>query len=217
MNGLFSLDRMNGHEEEKPHCYFHPREIVVGICALCLRERLLNLASKQGQQLSPANDDEDTQLRSNRIQPPKRKPTPASFPKVFAFSYFLRGSASRHRRRRSSCSSEPDISTSHEDSFISIKFEEDGRTSWTHTTSSGISSEPFKLRLYDNMDDDHEEDKTPKGMVEFAKTHRKASGWRKRIGRLLHLMRLRRRTSLAGSEAKVEYSKHKNCFKAGRR
>jgi hypothetical protein len=29
-------------------CYVHPRELPVGVCAHCLRERLLLLASKQG-------------------------------------------------------------------------------------------------------------------------------------------------------------------------
>ncbi|KAK6114884.1 hypothetical protein DH2020_007153 [Rehmannia glutinosa] len=38
---------MNEHIEERKWCYFHPREIVIGVCALCLKERLLILASKQ--------------------------------------------------------------------------------------------------------------------------------------------------------------------------
>lgn len=34
--------------DDRKWCYFHPRELVIGICALCLNERLLVLASKKG-------------------------------------------------------------------------------------------------------------------------------------------------------------------------
>ncbi|XP_048431061.1 uncharacterized protein LOC103953156 isoform X2 [Pyrus x bretschneideri] len=39
---------MNGFREENSFCYFHPKELVVGVCSLCLTERLLILSAKKG-------------------------------------------------------------------------------------------------------------------------------------------------------------------------
>jgi hypothetical protein len=44
---------MNGYREENSFCYFHPNQVLVGVCPLCLNERLLILAAKPDR-LSPA-------------------------------------------------------------------------------------------------------------------------------------------------------------------
>lgn len=45
------MDNYRSDEIRRRCCYFHPKELVVGICALCLNERLLVLASNQAPQL----------------------------------------------------------------------------------------------------------------------------------------------------------------------
>jgi hypothetical protein len=65
--------------EEVLRCSFHPTEVVIGICALCLRERLLILASKQGNYASCR----DT---SKKVFPRKTY----SLPKVSALGSLLR-------------------------------------------------------------------------------------------------------------------------------
>ncbi|KAH0454184.1 hypothetical protein IEQ34_016108 [Dendrobium chrysotoxum] len=46
---------MNPYGEDNFFCYFHPKEFLVGVCALCLKERLLILASKQSHVHLPKN------------------------------------------------------------------------------------------------------------------------------------------------------------------
>ncbi|CAI9778089.1 unnamed protein product [Fraxinus pennsylvanica] len=122
-------------------CYFHPKELVVGVCALCLNQRLLVLASKQG-----------------RIQQPK-KPSMA-LPKIFA----LNGQEIRHHKSDYCLSS----SSSREEAFISIKFEDNGVASWDKGTTKKIKS-----------------------VVEQEKLRRTLM-WRRRIGYLFQLSRWRR-------------------------
>ncbi|XP_058091314.1 uncharacterized protein LOC131237510 [Magnolia sinica] len=161
---------MDVYGEENPHCYFHPKEVVVGVCALCLKERLLTLASLQDHLPAPK-----ATHRSNKAHLKKLSIT---FPKVFALGYF------RHHRRKSDSSDQETYFTSHEDSFISIKFEEDGRASWAHKTSSRPSSEPSNIHFNHKMD---KETKMSNSLVEHEK-YPPALRWRKRIGRIFHLI-----------------------------
>lgn len=77
-------------------CYFHPKEIVVGVCALCLNERLLILASKRGRHQSSA---------------PSCRKTPINLSNIFAFSSFISRLEFRHWKPENS---DDEASTSQE-------------------------------------------------------------------------------------------------------
>lgn len=92
-----NMNMNNGYREpDNSFCYFHPKEVVVGVCALCLTERLLILAARKGHHRS-------TQSFT------RRKP-PITLPKIFAFSYFL---------NRKSDYLDQEASTSQEGNFFS--------------------------------------------------------------------------------------------------
>ncbi|XP_078172401.1 uncharacterized protein LOC144566280 [Carex rostrata] len=167
---------MNAHRDQNFGCYIHPQEIVIGVCALCLRERLLILASNQSE--LPSNKDKHSSFRAGR------RKNSITLPKVFALGSFLTRLDSR-RHQPDDYSDEVSIG-SFEDSFISIKFEDNGKASWDN--KKVINTKP------DTME---KEKNSIKSVVE----HSKRSGmlrWRKHIGRLLHLSRWKR-SSKAGS------------------
>ncbi|AAF16545.1 T26F17.4 [Arabidopsis thaliana] len=83
-------------DDSSPYCYFHPKEEYVGVCPLCLNERLLVLASKQ---------------RSSRTKHSSSSPI-ISLPKIFALSSLLSRLDLRHRKFHPS--SDLDVSTSQE-------------------------------------------------------------------------------------------------------
>eukprot|EP00268_Persea_americana_P010532 TRINITY_DN14287_c0_g1_i2.p1 TRINITY_DN14287_c0_g1~~TRINITY_DN14287_c0_g1_i2.p1 ORF type:complete len:124 (+),score=20.49 TRINITY_DN14287_c0_g1_i2:95-466(+) len=99
---------MNVNGEENPYCYFHPKEVVVGICALCLKERLLILASKQGHHPVPKE-------ASHRLHKALHRKPSIPLPKVFALGSFLHRLEFRHQR---SDDSDQDTVTSHEGTGI---------------------------------------------------------------------------------------------------
>lgn len=72
---------MNAHRDQNFGCYIHPQEIVIGVCALCLRERLLILASNQSE--LPSNKDKHSSFRAGR------RKNSITLPKVFALGSFL--------------------------------------------------------------------------------------------------------------------------------
>lgn len=82
---------MNAHREENSCCYFHPKEVVIGVCPLCLNERLLILAAKQGHLPSARGTRRSTQDATNR------KP-PINLPKIFALGSFLNRLEFRHSK-----------------------------------------------------------------------------------------------------------------------
>ncbi|ONK57253.1 uncharacterized protein A4U43_C10F18180 [Asparagus officinalis] len=113
---------MNNYgDEASPWCSFHPKEVVVGVCALCLRERLINLALEQ-ENFHISKD-------SNRSFRFLRRRASISLPKVFALSSLLHRLESRRQRSDDDSSDQGSIA-SLEDSFISIKFEDNGQASW---------------------------------------------------------------------------------------
>ncbi|KAL4273513.1 hypothetical protein GQ457_13G010410 [Hibiscus cannabinus] len=161
---------MNGYREDNSCCYFHPKEVVLGVCPLCLNERLLILASNQAQRGS-----------HRFIQAVSLKKPPINLPNIFALRSLLNRLDFKH------CKSEhSDASTSHEDSFISIKFEENGVGSWEKGTVSKVSVEHCNMSW--NMEVTKE---TNKSVVEHAKP-RASLRWRKRIGHLFELVRWKR-------------------------
>ncbi|XP_073003523.1 uncharacterized protein [Typha latifolia] len=187
---------MNCYREDNLCCYFHPDEVIIGICAICLRERLLILASKQGH-LSQNNDTES----SFRIL--RRKPS-ISLPKVFALGSFLQRLESRHQRPEEDHNSDEGSLASLEDSFISIKFEENGNASWDKkkatsnnpssnaaiATTAGIGRKEVRI------------------VVEHAKRGQGVLRWRRKIGHLLQMASWKRSnkaaTCHAGLGGKVE-------------
>ncbi|XP_008785885.1 uncharacterized protein LOC120107009 [Phoenix dactylifera] len=177
---------MDGYREDYLCCYFHPKEVVVGICALCLKERLLSLAAKQGH--LPLSKDTQKSFRVLR-----RKPN-ITLPKVFALGSFLHRIESR-RPRPDDGSDEGSIA-SLEDSFISIKFEDNGHASWDNKKAASMNPTMNTISITtDKIQAPGKE--RPRSMVEHAKA-RGMLRWRKRIGHLLQLARWKR-SSKAGT------------------
>lgn len=87
---LLANNMNNYRDAYGPCCYFHPKEVIVGVCALCLRERLLALASKQGHR--PISKDTNKSFWVLRRRPA------ISLPKVFALGSFLQRLESRRNR-----------------------------------------------------------------------------------------------------------------------
>lgn len=71
------------------------------------------------------------------------------------------------------------------DSFISIKFEENGVASWEKSNTTAISNMSKKVRVESQVLD--KDAKESKSVVEHGKSNN-AFRWRKRIGRLVHFI-----------------------------
>ncbi|KAG0481087.1 hypothetical protein HPP92_011945 [Vanilla planifolia] len=159
--------------EGDPHCSLHPKEVLVGVCALCLRERLLGLVSKRAQ--LPLPKDANRSLRGT-----KRKPS-FTLPVVFTLSSFLQRFEPQHQKADVESGPGSNGSSSFSDSFISMKFEEDGRASW----SNERAEEEGKRRAT------MVEPPKPRGMLR----------WHRKIGRVLQLARWRRPSMAAAAHA----------------
>ncbi|TXG52979.1 hypothetical protein EZV62_022148 [Acer yangbiense] len=172
-----------GGHESNAYCYFHPKEFVVGVCPLCLNERLLILASKQSS-------------HNNK----KKKPL-----KIFALGSLFTRFEFRHWKSDAdhhnyACSS------SQEESFISIKFEEDGAASWEKGTvsmeehcnnmSSSWSSKDHHKYPNNKNKTSQSQSQSCQSVVEHGKP-RAPLRWRKRIGHLMQLLRLKRSSKVA--------------------
>ncbi|KAL5128055.1 hypothetical protein HKD37_14G040384 [Glycine soja] len=138
------MNRNAYNKEEKGCCYFHPKQVVVGVCPLCLNERLLILAANQDHH------------HHHRLQSSTQRKASASIHKIFAL-----------------------------DSFISIKFEENGVASWEKSNTTAISNMSKKVRVESQVLD--KDAKESKSVVEHGKSNN-AFRWRKRMGRLVHLI-----------------------------
>ncbi|KAK8984856.1 hypothetical protein V6N11_020169 [Hibiscus sabdariffa] len=179
---------MNGFREDNSCCHSHPKEVVIGVCALCLNERLLVLASKQAQRSSPS-----TRGSHRFIQGVSLKKSPINLPKIFALGSLLNRLEFRHCKSQHS-----DAPTSQEDSFISIKFEENGVGSWEKGTVSKVSLKHCNMSWNPTMTKGMEVTKeTNKSVIEHAKP-RASLRWRKRIGHLFQLMRWKRSSKVDG-------------------
>ncbi|KAI4307273.1 hypothetical protein L6164_030477 [Bauhinia variegata] len=168
----------NGYRDENSCCYFHPKQVVVGVCPLCLNERLLILAAKQGHS--------SASRATHRLQSANHRKPQASIRKIFAFgSLFTRPES---KQWNSQNNHHEDASSSQEDSFISIKFEENGVASWEKNTVSKVS-----LENCNKMSWNHHSSKETKSVIEHGKS-RDAFRWRKRIGHMFQLIRWKRST-----------------------
>ncbi|XP_020228502.1 uncharacterized protein LOC109809573 [Cajanus cajan] len=160
----------NGFREEKSFCYFHPKQLLIGVCPLCLNERLLIVAAKQGRH------HHNRSSSSHSLQ--TSKPS-SSIHKIFAFGSLFTRHESHH------CKSHnydyDDVSPSPEESFISIKFEENGVASWEKSTVSLEKCNKKKMLWK------HEKDKS-RSVIEHGKS-RDLLRWRRRIGHMFQLIR----------------------------
>lgn len=194
-------------------CYLHPRELLVGVCAHCLRERLLLLiASKQqggGRASVPA--DGASYLSARPYCRALRRVRTGSIVSVFALGSSLihRLDSSRHHTQdvvhddgngggdKINPDADPDDAASNaslDDSFISIKFEDNGKATWVDTQDQkdpAVSDADAKSA-----------GKATTAVVEHARRGGVAvTRWRKQVvGRLLQLARWKR-TSTGGKQA----------------
>ncbi|XP_057490885.1 uncharacterized protein LOC130776635 [Actinidia eriantha] len=170
------------NREDKPCCYFHPKQVLIGVCPLCLNERLVILAAKQGHVSLPEG------IYRN-LSAKQRKPS-LTLPKIFAL-----GSLLKHNKQFDY--SHSDSSRSPEDSFISIKFEDNGVGSWEKsTTVSKVSLDHCNISWNNNNNNNNHKEAKSVVAIENAKPRSGGSlRWRKRIGHLFQLSRWRRPTT----------------------
>ncbi|GMH00701.1 hypothetical protein Nepgr_002540 [Nepenthes gracilis] len=175
-------DHCSEYSNKNPFCcYFHPNEDIVGVCHLCLKERLLILAAKQGRK----HHHRRQARRSGSVgggADLQRKPPPFTLHKIFAFGSLLRS------RKSQNSDHHLDASTSLEDSFISIKFEENGAALWENGKASKVFTERSKTLCDRESFAAKEANAKAKSVVEHAKP-RLFLGWRKKIGQLFQLIR----------------------------
>ncbi|QCE15778.1 uncharacterized protein LOC114162465 [Vigna unguiculata] len=180
----------NAYREEKSFCYFHPRQLLLGVCPLCLNERLLLLAAKQGRHHHRHRHRHhhhhhhcsSSSKSSHRL--PHAKP-PSSIHKIFAFgSLFTRHESHHWKSHNHDYDNDyDDVSPSPEESFISIKFEENGVASWEKSrVSKKVSLEKCNRKV------SWKKENKEKSVIEHAKS-REAFRWRKRIGHMFQLIR----------------------------
>ncbi|KAM7514854.1 hypothetical protein LguiA_004437 [Lonicera macranthoides] len=212
------------------YCYLHPEEVAVGVCCMCLNEKLLILASKQGQLLSKSTfrnlsfTQRNKKKKNKNKRNIKRKKNKNKYPpiitlrKIFHLTKhsFLHPFEFRHRQPPADIydtddSDDDDDSTSinsEEDSFISIKFENNGAASWEKGNISKVSLEECNNSWNDRKD----ANKGPTSLVEHAKSRVFSLRWRKRIGNLFQVIRWKRssRWSVCHVGAKLEGVKVRN-------
>ncbi|GAB4862076.1 hypothetical protein Ancab_037330 [Ancistrocladus abbreviatus] len=192
---------MNDNRDEyKPCCYFHPKEEFVGVCPLCLKERLLILAAKEGLHHHHHHHRHHQHNvkrvhSSNGTADVQRKPS-FTLAKMFAF-----GSLLHRRKSNDSVPDHQDASTSLEDSFISIKFGENGVASWEKGKVSKVTLEHCNMSWSSQRQSSAKEpNHRTKSVVEHAKP-RTTLRWRNRIGQLFQLIRWKRSNKGAANAA----------------
>ncbi|KAK4276736.1 hypothetical protein QN277_014850 [Acacia crassicarpa] len=172
----------NGYRYEKSCCYFHPKHEVVGVCPLCLNERLLVLAAKQG--LNPSTSTSKIHTSAHR------KTQTSSIHKIFAFGSLFSRPDSQHWK--SQTYQYDDSSPSPEESFISIKFEKNGMASWEKNSAATTTNDTRESK-------NKVPPETTKSVIEHGKSG-DTLRWRKKIGHIFHLMRWKRPTTKSNVE-----------------
>ncbi|KAG6474053.1 uncharacterized protein LOC122026139 [Zingiber officinale] len=136
----------NHGEGDNPNCCcrFHPKQTIVGVCALCLRERLLVLAANSEQKSL------------------KQSKSSAIIGKVFALPSFHLSHANNKFDDEAASASISSL----EESFISIKFEENGHASWYSNrsipSSTGLFIDCTKHRSSSRSMAEHSDETVPK-------------------------------------------------------
>ncbi|CAL5203860.1 unnamed protein product [Lathyrus oleraceus] len=179
----------NGYKDEKSCCYFHPKQLVVGVCPLCLNERLLLLVAKQGRR-HHQNHRSSSKKGANSQKPPNS----SSIHKIFAFGSLFTRLESRQCKSHSNNRYEyDDLSPSpEEEAFISIKFEENGVGSWEKSSVSKVTLENCNNNKLET-----------KSVIEHGKS-RDIFRWRKRIGHMFQLIRWKKSAGVCHVSNKVE-------------
>ncbi|XP_010530200.1 PREDICTED: uncharacterized protein LOC104806821 [Tarenaya hassleriana] len=183
---------MNGRREKpisSSCCNIHPEEILVGVCPLCLNERLMLLSASQQKRKRPPPPPSKSAIDYN-LQESK------SFNKKKHRRFFSFGSSffgflfeSQHHRHNHDAVLSPD------DSFISIKFEENGAPSWDKGKVPTISLKHCKGSAW--------EETKKEMMIQHPSKSRVSLTWHKRIGQIIHIIRLKR-LSACHVSSKVE-------------
>ncbi|TKY74273.1 hypothetical protein E2542_SST03033 [Spatholobus suberectus] len=190
----------NGYREEKSFCYFHPKQVLVGVCPLCLNERLLIVAAKQGRH---HNRSSSSKPSSHRLQSSRHRRPPSSIHKIFAFgSLFTRPESHQWKSHNYDYD---DVSPSPEESFISIKFEENGVASWEKSTVSKVSLENCSKMSWNHYKKDNSSSSN-RSVIEHGKS-RDSFRWRKRIGHMFQLIRWKKSAGVCHVGSKVEGAK----------
>ncbi|KFK36201.1 hypothetical protein AALP_AA4G090900 [Arabis alpina] len=156
-------------------CNIHPIESIEGVCPLCLNERLLVLASLQ--RLRPSSPSPSY----HTIKEPKTILRNSSKKKnIRLFSFFGFFELRHHKSNHQTTSI-----ISPEDSFISIKFEENGATSWEKGNARS------ELEHCKASWDHHVMVHTKKQEIIAHPKPRLLLTWTKRISRLVHVISFR--------------------------
>ncbi|KAK4775636.1 hypothetical protein SAY87_023597 [Trapa incisa] len=188
-------------------CFFHPDVVFVGVCPLCLNERLIIIAAKR-RRLSGLTD------KAHRHDQPSisGKKATISISKILSVVSLLARLEFRHWGNDGN---RDGSSGTEDDSFISIKFGDNGAASWEKDrprskVSIGNCNIPWIHRNPDRkvtaIKDAKPKSKTTttevkKSAIQHSNPQATSLRWRKRIGHLFHLIRWKR-SSKAG--AKVE-------------
>ncbi|GAB2290406.1 hypothetical protein Dimus_024684 [Dionaea muscipula] len=181
------MNDYNREERNNPCCNFHPKQQLVGVCPLCLNERLLILVAKQGldnlQNHRSRSAHHSSHTRSGGGGPDLQRKPSLSFSKIFTLGSLL------HYWKSHDSPDIQDIGTSLEDSFISIKFEENGVASWDKGKVSKLPLEKSNNLLQSSC---KAKGAFNNGVVEINPKPRDSLRWRERAGELLKLIKWRR-------------------------
>ncbi|PKA61503.1 hypothetical protein AXF42_Ash018790 [Apostasia shenzhenica] len=172
----------------KPFCCRHPDQDLVGVCSLCLKEKLLILNSM-------------LQESDRRHFRRKKKKITVSIPSFSSISSFLHLFAGHRRKpaaavQASGYSGDASCNLSLEDSFISIKLEDDGHVTWDReklfATKAFVEIDGTTGKT--NVTSIEEGDggrRVISSVIEHGK-HRSMLRWRQRIWYIFQLATLRR-------------------------
>ncbi|KAL8196748.1 hypothetical protein R6Q57_024511 [Mikania cordata] len=161
---------MEKDDHQGCYCYFHPDEVFVGVCPLCLYERLIVVASKR--------------CRGGFTSYKSSKPCMV-VPKIFAIDYLFHRKTRKQKLHHKDDHDNDISSASQDDSFISIRFDNDNITGAWERGKNGKSN----------------------SIVEHSKPQWSTMRWRKRIGHVFQLITSRKPSRHAGSGRMVKATK----------
>ncbi|XP_010544779.1 PREDICTED: uncharacterized protein LOC104817318 isoform X2 [Tarenaya hassleriana] len=176
---------MKGHRGQATSssscCNIHAKEIEVGVCPFCLNERLLLLlASQQQRERSPPpSSPESPTINGNQNLQESNSFKKKKHKRFFSFaSSFLGFFESQHHN-----------SHLHNIHGSVISPQDNGATSWDKGKVPTISLKHCKGSSRDHNNDTKETKKEM--MIQHPNKSRASLRWRKRIGQLLHIIRIR--------------------------
>ncbi|KAL9668020.1 hypothetical protein QQ045_002392 [Rhodiola kirilowii] len=167
------------------HCQFHPMEVFVGVCPFCLSERLLTLASLKQRHY---NKHRSQQHCNRSIRGGHNFSLTA---KILAISSLWNRLELRVHKTCSHddfCDYNSGSCSSQEDSFISIKFEENGVAIWDKDNTSDNN----QITTNESSDIYKSNNTT---VIGHTRQRGGALRWRKRIGHIFDLIRWRNNTA----------------------